>query len=145
MNKIINKILNFKLLITIVFLCNVYVNNAFSSGNFIVTTVNNNAITKEDVINRAKLILFSIEKKNNFKNLKNYYNQSLKSLINEKVIFSAGVKLNKNIIELISAKADKLLLDEFENSKNNLDKFLKDLSIPKSTLLEKYQSQLVWG
>ena len=145
MNKIINKILNFKLLIIIVFLCNVHVNNAFSSGNFIVTTVNNYPITNEDVINRAKLILFSIEKKNNFKNLKNYYNQSLKSLINEKVIFSAGVKLNKNIIELISAKADKLLLDEFENSKNNLDKFLKDLSIPKSTLLEKYQSQLVWG
>jgi len=144
-NKIVNKISNFKLIIIIVFLCNALVNNAFGSGNFIVTTVNNNPITKEDVINRAKLLLFSIEKKNNFKKLRNYYSQSLKSLVNEKVILSAGVKLNKNIIEIITPQANKLLLSEFENSNNKLDIFLKTLSIPKSTLLEKYKSQLVWG
>ena len=145
MNKIIKKILNFKLLIIIVFLFNIFVNNAFSRENFIVTTVNNNPITKKDVISRAKLLLFSIEKKNNFNNLKNYYSQSLNSLINEKIIFSAGITINKNIIELISPNANKLLLDEFQNSSYKLDKFLKDLSIPKSTLLEKYKSQLVWG
>ena len=145
MNKIIKKILNFKLLIIIVFLFNIFVNNAFSRENFIVTTVNNNPITKKDVISRAKLLLFSIEKKNNFNNLKNYYSQSLNSLVNEKVILSAGVKVNKNIIKIISPEANKLLLDKFENSNDKLNKFLKDLSIPKSTLLGKYQSQLVWG
>ena len=145
MNIIIKKILNFRLLIIIIFLCNVLVSNGFSSENFIVTTVNNNPITKKDIINRAKLLLFSIEKKNNLKNLKNYYSQSLNSLINEKIILSAGVKINKNIVEIISPKANKLLLNEFQNSNNKLDTFLKDLSIPKSTLLEKYRSQLVWG
>ena len=145
MNRIINKTLYFKLLLTIVFLCNIFVKNAFSSENFIVTTVNNNPITMEDIKNRAKLLFFSIEKKNNFKNLKNYYSQSLNSLVNEKVILSAGIKINKNIIEMISPKANKLLLNEFENSNKKLNDFLKNLSIPKSTLLEKYKSQLVWG
>ena len=145
MNIIIKKILNFRLLIIIIFLCNVLVSNGFSSENFIVTTVNNNPITKKDIINRAKLLLFSIEKKNNLKNLKNYYSQSLNSLINEKIILSAGIKINKNIVDIISPKANKLLLNEFQNSNNKLNTFLKDLSIPKSTLLEKYRSQLVWG
>jgi len=144
-NIIIKKILNFRLLIIIIFLCNVLVSNGFSSENFIVTTVNNNPITKKDIINRAKLLLFSIEKKNNLKNLKNYYSQSLNSLINEKIILSAGIKINKNIVDIISPKANKLLLNEFQNSNNKLNTFLKDLSIPKSTLLEKYRSQLVWG
>ena len=88
---------------------------------------------------------FQLKKKNNLKNLKNYYSQSLNSLINEKIILSAGVKINKNILEIISPKANKLLLNEFQNSSDKLDTFLKDLSIPKSTLLEKYKSQLVWG
>ena len=145
MNKIIKKILSFKLLIIFIIVNSLFVNNAFSSENYIVTTVNNNPITKEDIVNRAKLLLFSIEKKNDFKNLKNYYSQSLNSLVNEKVILSAGVKVNKNIIKIISPEANKLLLDKFENSNDKLNKFLKDLSIPKSTLLGKYQSQLVWG
>ena len=63
MIKIIDKTLNFKLLIIIVFLCNFFASKAFSEENFIVSTVNNNPITKKDIINRAKLLLFSIEKK----------------------------------------------------------------------------------
>jgi len=143
--ELIKKILNFRFLIIIVFLCNLFIKNTFSSENFIVTTVNNNPITKKDIVNRAKLLLFSIEKKNNLNNLKNYYRQSLNSLINEKVILSAGVKINKNIIEIVAQKANILLLNEFQNSNRKLDNFLKNLSIPKSTLLDKYKSQLVWG
>mgnify|MGYP001391048852 CR=1 FL=1 len=145
MKELIKKILNFRFLIIIVFLCNLFIKNTFSSENFIVTTVNNNPITKKDIVNRAKLLLFSIEKKNNLNNLKNYYRQSLNSLINEKVILSAGVKINKNIIEIVAQKANILLLNEFQNSNRKLDNFLKNLSIPKSTLLDKYKSQLVWG
>ena len=63
MNKIIKKILSFKLLIILIIVNSLFVNNAFSSENYIVTTVNNNPITKEDIVNRAKLLLFSIEKK----------------------------------------------------------------------------------
>ena len=38
-----------------------------------------------------------------------------------------------------------MLLAEFENSKQKLDQFIKKYSIPKSTLLEKYKAQLIWG
>ncbi len=146
MIKIIKKILNFRLLIIMCFcLYNIVISNASSSENFIVTTVNKIPITKNDVLNRSKLLLFSIEKKNDFKNLENYYNQALNSLIIEKIIFSAGLKINKKIFDIITPKANKLLLNEFKNSNIKLNQFLNDLSIPKLTLLEKYKSQLVWG
>ena len=146
MNKVIKQFLKLKLLIIInIFFCNVYINNAFGIENFIVTTVNKIPITKQDVISRAKLLLFSVENKSDFKNLKNYYNQSLNSLINEKIILSAGLKINKNIIEMVAPKANQLLLNEFNNSQPRLKKFINKLSISKTKLLEKYESELMWG
>ena len=135
-----------KLLIIInIIFCNVFLNNAFGSENFVVTTVNKIPITKNDVVNRAKIISFSIEKNTDFKKLQNYYNQALNSLINEKIILSAGLKINNNIIKIVTPKANQILLNEFDNSKDKLDKFINYLSIPKAKLLEKYESQLVWG
>ena len=146
MNRVIKQFLKLKLLIiTNMILCNIFLSNAHSSENFIVTTVNKIPITKRDVINRAKLLLFSIENKNDFKNLRNYYSQSLNSLINEKVILSAGLQINKNIIKMVAPKSNQLLLNEFDNSKAKLDNFINEISIPKTTLLEKYESQLIWG
>ena len=58
----------------------------YGEDNYIVTIVNKIPITKVDVINRAKLIAISVEKNHNIKNLENYYNQSLKILINEKIV-----------------------------------------------------------
>ena len=146
MNKIIKKDFNFRLLVIVnIFVCNIIANNAFCSENFILTTVNKIPITKNDVVNRAKLLSFSIENKSNSERLKNYYNQSLNALINEKVILSAGLKINKNIVEMVSRKANQLLLNEFKNSKETLNQFINQLSIPKATLLEKYYSQLIWG
>ncbi len=146
MNKLIKLFLKLKLLIIInIILSNIFLNNAFSNENFIVATVNKIPITKKDVVNRAKLISFSVENKNDFKNLRNFYNQSLNSLINDKIILSAGLKINKNIIEMVTPKSKQLLLNEFNNSEATLNKFIHQLSIPKTKLLEKYQSQLVWG
>ena len=83
MNRIIKNCLNFRLLIIInIFVCNVIANSAFCSENFILTTVNKIPITKNDVVNRAKLISFSIENKSDSKKLESYYNQSLNSIIN---------------------------------------------------------------
>ncbi len=135
-----------KLLIIInIIFYNIFLNNAFSSENFVVTTVNKIPITKNDIVNRAKLISFSIKKNTDFKTLQNYYNQSLDSLINDKIILSAGLKINNNIIEMVTPKANQILLNEFDNSKDKLIKFINYLSIPKAKLLEKYESQLVWG
>ena len=146
MNRIIKKCLNFRLLIIInILVCNIIANNGFCSENFILTTVNKIPITQNDVVNRAKLLSFSIENKSNSKSFKNYYNQSLNTLINEKVILSAGLKINNNIIEMVSPKANQLLLNELKNSKVTLNQLTNQLSIPKATLLERYNSQLIWG
>ena len=145
MDKIIKQFLKLKLLIiTNIIFCNIFLNTAFSSENFIVTTVNKIPITKNDIVNRAKIISFSIKKNTDFKKLQNYYNQALNSLINEKIILSAGLKINNNIIKIVTPKANQILLNEFDNSKDKLDKFINYLSIPKAKLLEKYESQLVW-
>ena len=56
-------------------------------------------ITKFDVKKRLHFLL----RKCYPKNLENYYNQSLKVLINEKIIFHG--KKNKNLSSLVSKKA----------------------------------------
>ncbi len=137
--------LNLKILIFIILSSTYIFKNAFSEENYIVTIVNKIPITKVDIFNRAKLISLSIDRNSEIKNLENYYSQSHQTLINEKVIFSAGEKLNKNLSSIVSNQANQMLLADFENSKQKLDQFIKIYSIPKSTLLEKYKAQLIWG
>ncbi len=137
--------LNLKILFFIILFSSFIFKNAFSEENYIVTIVNKIPISKVDIFNRAKLISLSIDKNSKIKNLRNYYSQSHQTLINEKIIFSAGKKINKNISSAVANQANQMLLAEFKNSKQKLDKFLKIYSIPKSTLLEKYKAQLIWG
>ena len=87
------KSLNFRLIYFIFLLFIVVFKNAVSKENYVVATVNKLPITKLDVLNKSKFIAYTID--NNFtpKNLENYYNQALKTLINEKIIFSAGNKI----------------------------------------------------
>ena len=119
---------NFKLFPLIVFFSISLIQNVYSSENYIVTIVNKIPITKVDIVNRAKLISLSVDKNINLNNLENYYNQSLKALINERIIFSAGNKINKDLDTLISKKATELLLTEFENSRAKLNDFIKNYS-----------------
>ena len=136
---------NLKLLFLIILSSAYIFKNAFSEENYIVTIVNKIPITKVDVFNRAKLISLSIDKNSEVKNIENYFSQSHQTLINEKIIFSAGEKINKNLSSIVSNQANQILLAEFENSKQKLDQFIKIYSIPKSTLLEKYKARLIWG
>ena len=136
---------NLKLLFLIILSSAYIFKNAFSEDNYIVTIVNKIPITKVDIFNRAKLISISVDKNSEIKNIENYYNQALQTLINEKIIFSAGKKINRNLSSIVSNQANQILLAEFENSKQKLDQFIKTYSIPKSTLLEKYKAQLIWG
>ncbi len=137
--------LNLKLLVFIIFFSTHIFKFALSEENYIVTIVNKLPITKLDVFNRAKLIAFSIDEKVELKNIENYYSQSLQTLINEKIILSAGKKINKNLTSIVSDQANQRLLSEFENSKLKLDQFIEKYSISKSTLLKKHKAQLIWG
>ena len=140
-----NNFFNLRLLFLIILSSAYIFKNAFSEDNYIVTIVNKIPITKVDIFNRAKLISISVDKNSEIKNIENYYNQALQTLINEKIIFSAGKKINRNLSSIVSNQANQILLAEFENSKQKLDQFIKIYSIPKSTLLEKYKAQLIWG
>jgi len=116
-----------------------------ASDNFIVTTVNKIPISKVDIINKSKILSYSIDKNFNSDNLSKFYDQALNNLISEKIILSEGLKNNKNIENLVEKQANKLLLEEFDNSEINLSQFLKKLSIPKSILIDKYKTQLILG
>ena len=143
---IIKKTLNIKLIVTfIVFIYFSLINLTCANENFIVTIVNKIPISKIDVINKAKLLSYSIEKNLNTNNLPKFYNQALENLINEKVILSEGLKINKNIENLVKKQSENLLLAEFKNSEIQLTNFLKQLSITKSTILDKYKTQLILG
>ena len=132
---IIKKILNIKLIINcIVFIYLFFTNLTYANENFIITTVNKFPISKIDVINKAKILLYSAERTTDSNNLDKYYNQAIKDLINERVVFSEGLKINKKIENLLTPKAESLLLASFNNSETQLNSFLKTLSIPKSAL-----------
>lgn len=119
-------------IIVMISFINIISSSICAKENYILSTVNTIPISKIDVINRAKLISFSINKDLKFKNLKSFYNQSYKVLINEKVIQSAGLKINKNINKIVSKQAYQLTLQNFDNSEDELNRFIKKLSIPKS-------------
>ena len=143
---IIKKTLNIRLIFTFfVFIYFSLINLNYANENFIVTIVNKIPISKIDIINKAKLLSYSIEKKLNTNNLPKFYNQAQENLINEKVILSEGLKINKNIENLVNKQSESLLLAEFKNSEIQLTNFLKKLSIPKSTILDKYKTQLILG
>ena len=143
---IIKKTMNIRLIFTFfVFIYFSLINLTYANENFIVTIVNKIPISKIDIINKAKLLSYSIEKKLNTNNLPKFYNQAQENLINEKVILSEGLKINKNIENLVNKQSESLLLAEFKNSEIQLTNFLKKLSIPKSTILDKYKTQLILG
>lgn len=123
----------------------IFFSKLYSQENFVLTTVNKLPITNIDVVNRAKLISFSMNKDLNFKNLHKFYNQSLNTLIEEKIIQSEGLLINKNLNKIVYKKALQLALLKYDNSEVKLDQFVKKLSITKSTVLEKYQGQLIWA
>ena len=137
--------LNLKIIFFFIVLSFSVFKSVFGKDNYVVTIVNKIPITKFDIINRAKLISLSIDDNVNLKNLENYYNQTLKTLINEKIFFSDINKINKNLSYLVSKQANQLLLNEFENSRSKLNQFIEKFSIPKSALLEKYKAQIIWG
>lgn len=137
--------INLKLIFFIFLLFIILFKNAYSKENYVITTVNKLPITKFDVLNRSKLIAYTIDNNFTLKNLENYYNQALKTLINEKIILSAGKKINKDLNSVVSEQANRLLLNEFENSRVKLNSFITKTSVQKSTLIEKYKAQLIWG
>ena len=111
---------SYKRLILILFLLsNTIFCNVFANENYVLSTVNKLPITKIDVINRAKIISFAVDKDLQFKNLKNFYNQSFKSLTTERVIEAAGLQLNKNINNIVSKRAYQLTLQDFDNSESS--------------------------
>ena len=120
-------------------------NNVNAKENYIVALVNNLPITKIDVIERAKLISYSIYQNVEFKNLNKFYDQSIRSLVQDKIKKHAGLKYNANILNSVSNKAYELTLSEYQNSEKKLNQFTNKLSISKSSIINRYEAELIWG
>ena len=120
-------------------------NNLNANVNYIITIVNNLPITKVDVIDRAKLIHYSLKKNNKFKNLNLFYDKALQELIKENIMRSTGLGLNKSIESLVKNRANKMNLSNFQNSQKKLNQFIQKLSISKQSMLNKYESELIWA
>jgi len=126
-------------------LSNTLCSKIFANENYVLSTVNNLPITKFDVINKAKIISFSIDQDLKFTNLKSFYNQSLKTLTDERIIEASGLLINKNINKIVYNQAYQLTLQDFDNSENKFNEYIDKLSIPKSTIVDKFKSQLIWS
>ena len=120
-------------------------NNVNAKENYIVVLVNNLPITKIDVIERAKLISYSIYQNVEFKNLNKFYDQSIRSLVQDNIKKHAGLKYNANILNSVSNKAYELTLSEYQNSEKKLNQFTNKLSISKSSIINRYEAELIWG
>ena len=120
-------------------------NNVNANENYIVALVNNLPITKIDVIDRAKLISYSLYQNVEFKNLNKFYNQSIRSLIQDNIKKHAGLKYNANILNSVSNQAYKLTLSQYQNSEKKLNQFTNKLSISKSSIVNRYKTELIWG
>ena len=90
------------------------------------------------------VIMFSFFTKPEANYDKLFYDFSIKNTEGEIVNFSKLAD-NKNIENLVNKQSESLLLAEFKNSEIQLTNFLKKLSIPKSTILDKYKTQLILG
>ena len=138
-------IVYFKLLIIIgISLFFVTFKNVYAKDNYIVALVNNLPITKIDVIDRAKLIYYSINQDIEFKNLHKFYDQSIQSLTQDNIKRSAGLQYNSNILNIFRDKAFKKTLLDYQNSEEILNKFIKSLSISKASIVNRYETQLIW-
>ena len=120
-------------------------NNVNAKENYIVALVNNLPITKIDVIERAKLISYSIYQNVEFKNLNKFYDQSIRSLIQDNIKKHEGLKYNANILNSVANRAYELTLSEYQNSEKKFNQFTNKLSISKSSILNRYEAELIWG
>jgi hypothetical protein len=60
-------------------------------------------------------------------------------------MISAGLELNKNIETLVKKRAYQRTLSNFQNSEKKFNEFIKKLSISKQSVLNKYESELIWA
>lgn len=111
--------------------------------NFIVALINNSPITFIDIKEKSKLIYYTKHRKNDYKNLENYYQNALEKLIAQTLLINEGVKYNNDILELSSKDALNILEAQFSNKKSLLKKFLENTQISKKILLENIQTNLI--
>ena len=87
-------------------------NKTFSSEkNFVVAAIDRSPITYFDLKQKAKLIHFLKNKNNDYKNLNQYFELSLDSLISQELLIKKAKEFNKNILKLTKKDASKYILE----------------------------------
>ncbi len=114
-----------------------------SEKNFVVATIDRSPITYLDLKQKAKLIHFLNTKNNEYKNLKKYFDFSLKSLISEKLLIKKALQFNKNILELTEKDALKYIFSQYNNSPEAFKNFLDKNDLSKSVVISNVQIEII--
>ncbi len=139
----LNNLISIKLLL-IIFVLFCLTNKGFANKkNFVIATVDRVPITYIDLKERAKLIYFLKNRKNDYKNLKSYYHISLKKLISDKLLISKATEFNDQIEQLTKKDANEYILSRYQNSSEVLEKFLKENSISKEIYISNIQIEII--
>ncbi len=111
--------------------------------NYVIATIDRSPITYFDLKQKAKLIHFLRTKNSEYKELNQYFELSLESLISQKLLIKKATEFNKNIFDLTQKDAFKYILARNNNSIEILENFLKKNNLSKSVVISNIQVEII--
>jgi peptidyl-prolyl cis-trans isomerase SurA len=110
----------------------------------IAATVNKDAISDGDVLDRMRLIFASTGVVNNKDNRAKAYPQALNSLIEEQLQIQEAIRQNLNVSDEETAAGFDEMAKQNSMTSDQFDLVIKQQGIPKPTLLRKIKAQIAW-
>ena len=119
-------------------------NKTFSNEkNYVIATIDRVPITLIDLKEKAKLIYFFRNKKNDYKNINKYFEISLNELISDNLLIKKAEQFNKNILQLTKRDAEKFILARHQNSSKVLNRFLTKNGLSSEVYISKIQIEII--
>lgn len=116
-----------------------------AANNFsIAATVNKDAISHADVLDRIRLVFASSGVRNTAENREQAYPQALSSLIEEQLMIQESEKQNLPVSEDEIAEGFSAMAQQNSMTAEQFEGVIKQQGIPKSTLLRKIKAQIAW-
>jgi peptidyl-prolyl cis-trans isomerase SurA len=110
----------------------------------IAATVNKDAISNNDVLDRMRLIFASTGVRDISENRTKTYPQALNSLIEEQLQIQEAIRQNLSVSDEEAAAGFEGMAKQNSMTAEQFDIVIKQQGIPKSTLLRKIKAQIAW-
>lgn len=119
--------------------------SAYAAKSFgIVATVNKDAISESDVLDRMRLIFASTGVRNNKSNREKAYTQALNSLIDEQLQMQEADRQDLHVRDEEAVVGFEAMASQNSMTGEQFDVVIKQQGIPKATLLRKIKAQIAW-